>query len=1083
MSSKDLCVVCSNVVKQCHKDIRCKLCNLYVHKKCTKLKSKELKQLCKVDWICPNCCVENSGSDTDSDHENDFDINEFDFEKFDQMIFNQDRFESTVKNDDDLCYYNECSYITSSQLNSELHGKNDIFTVLNINIRSISKNFDKLTDCIKAINHGFTIIGVTETHLKDKPLEYFKLPGYEFEYVNRVGREKGGVGMYISNKVKYSLRTDLCNANSNYESCFIEIERTHGKNALVGVIYRAHTSIDNFISDMVNVLEKINKENKLMYVMGDFNIDLLKDDKDRPTHDYLDLIYSNSLIPAIYKPTRITATSATIIDNILTNCENIIKSYIITTDISDHMPTVLISNLSLHSKPTNGNKYKYKRFHNDDNIGKLKTCLSKIKWAEILDKVNVDDDYNTFISKFQDVYDECIPLKKCANKPNKEPRSPWITKGLLRSINTKNKLYKVYLSKPTENNHKKFKTYRNRLHGLIRKSKRMFYFKKFNKIKNDMRQTWKTINTVLGRTQNKRLSEKFKKDSGTTITDPVIISNEFNDFFVNVGPKLASEIHNMGKNYYDYMQSPFTKSIFMKPIVESEITKIISKFDQNKSAGHDDIGNFVIKKVVDEISSPLTEIFNLSLTTGKVPEQLKTAKVIPIYKKDDASVFSNYRPVSVLPCLSKVLERLVFNRCIEFIDNNNLLNEKQFGFRAKHSTYMAIMQLIDKVNNAVERNKTTLGVYLDLSKAFDTIDHTILLYKLEHYGFRGVVKDWFTDYLNNRKQFVSYNGTKSEHKTILCGVPQGSILGPLLFIIYINDITNTSTILDFLLFADDTTILYSSDHIVDELSVVNKELSEVNNWFKANKLSINASKTNYMIMGTPKMTSIGHDSQDEQINYDIVLDDTKLQRVTETKFLGVVIDENLSWKNHIQGISKTISRNIGVLNKIKYFIPKRILYTLYCSLVLPYLNYGILVWGCANKTYLDKLHKLQKWAVRIISNSHYRSHSRPLFHNYKILEIYDLYNVELAVFMYKYHYELLPKVFNNYFTKRSDIHDYHTRHSENYNHTRNKKVFTDHAVKTTGPILWNSIDYHVRNANTLNCFRKTIKKYYITLYN
>lgn len=205
----------------------------------------------------------------------------------------------------------------------------------------------------------------------------------------------------------------------------------------------------------------------------------------------------------------------------------------------------------------------------------------------------------------------------------------------------------------------------------------------------------------------------------------------------------------------------------MKPIVESEIIKIISKFDSNKSAGHDDIGNLVIKKVANEISHPLAVVFNLSLSTGKVPSQLKLAKVIPIFKKDDASIFSNYRPVSVLPCLSKVLERLVFNRCTEFIDNNNLLNE--FGFRAKHSTYMAIMHLVDKINTAVDQDKTTLGVYLDLSKAFDTIDHNILLYKLEHYGFRGVVNDWFTDYLQGRKQYVNYNGIKSDLKNILCG--------------------------------------------------------------------------------------------------------------------------------------------------------------------------------------------------------------------------------------------------------------------------------------------------------------------------
>ena len=343
--------------------------------------------------------------------------------------------------------------------------------------------------------------------------------------------------------------------------------------------------------------------------------------------------------------------------------------------------------------------------------------------------------------------------------------------------------------------------------------------KKFEQVKNNMRQTWKTINNVIGRAQKQTLSDQFKRNFGTIITDPTAISNEFNDFFVNVGPNLVSKIRSTGKHYYDYHSIAHKQSIFMRPIVEDEISKIINKFDKNKSAGHDGIGNLIVKGVAKEIVHPLTAISNRSLSTGKVPDSLKIAKVIPIHKKDDKEIFSNYRPVSVLPCFSKILEK-----CIEFIENNNILNAKQFGFRAHHSTYMAIMQLVDKINNAVEKNETTIGVHLDLLKAFDTIDHDILLHKLDYYGFRGIVLDWLRDYLSNKTQYVSYNDNKFDLKTILCGVPQGSILGPLLFILYINDITNTSTLLDFLLFADDTTILYSSSDIVSKIPVINREL-------------------------------------------------------------------------------------------------------------------------------------------------------------------------------------------------------------------------------------------------------------------
>ena len=573
---------------------------------------------------------------------------------------------------------------------------------------------------------------------------------------------------------------------------------------------------------------------------------------------------------------------------------------------------------------------------------------------------------------------------------------------------------------------------------------------------------------------------------------------------MTLGQSLASKIQHTGKNYFDYLIKPTQTCIFTKPIVPEEIVKIIGKFNPNKSPGHDNITNMVVKKVAPEISKPLCMIFNCSFNTGVVPEQLKIAKVIPIYKKENAEVLSNYRPVSVLPCFAKILERLMFNRCMDYIDKNDILNEKQFGFRSNHSTNMAIIELVDKVTKAVEKNESTLGIFLDLSKAFDTIDHDILLYKLEYYGFRGIVLDWFISYLKNRKQFVRYQSCDSEYKNIKCGVPQGSILGPLLFILYVNDITTTTSLLEIILFADDTTLLYSHPDISSKVNLINNELREISNWFKANKLSVNASKTNYMMLGTSHMTNkyidvnepCDGDVVDSTTNIvfqnkekitkhkvNVILDNVSLERVNSTKFLGVIIDENLTWKNHIDTVSKTISRNIGMLTKMKHYVPGYILYSLYCTLVVPYINYGILIWGNTCKTYLDKIFKLQKWAIRTISLEHYRSHTGPLFEKHSILNVFDSFKLELGVFMYKHQTNLLPKTFSNYFIKHNQVHKYPTRNAEDYSVHRTKKMFADRSIRITGPTLWNSLDTKIKHCKSTKHLRNEFKSSLISKYN
>ena len=767
------------------------------------------------------------------------------------------------------------------------------------------------------------------------------------------------------------------------------------------------------------LLSKVMHNDKPVYLMGDFNINLLNEDVHTLTNDFLNIMSSYSLYPSITKPTRITSTSATLIDNIFTNSNSFQTSGIIIADVSDHLPVFITTDLKLYRNETDQIETEVRQLK-DQNIQYFKSELSKVNWEVECSGEDVNQSYRNFISKFDYLYDKCCPKStKKVNQHKDKMRSPWLSYRLLKCIRRKNRLYRSFIRKPTEANKEAYKKYRNRLNTTLRLAKQTYFSNILEKERNNMRNTWKILNSIIRPNNHKKCSEKFVSGN-ETYTCPNEIASKFNQYFANLGPTLASTIHHTGKNFSSYLQNSSNETCFFKPTNEHEILKIIKKLGSRKSAGRDNIKADLIKCVANEIVKPLAIIFNMSLSNGIVPDELKIAKVVPIYKKENPEIFGNYRPVSVLPCISKILERIVYNRSYDFLSKNELLYKKQYGFRTNHSTYMAVVDFINDVSKAIDDGMNTVGIFMDLSKAFDTIDHNILLAKLYHYGFRGVSQKWFENYLTCRKQFVSYNSGKSGNEDIKCGVPQGSILGPLLFILYMNDICYTSKLLKTILFADDTTCFYSHKN-VKTCETVNSELKEVCNWFKANKLSLNAKKTNLMFLGTR------FQSKNIDDRFDIYLDGCKLSRVEEAKFLGITIDENLSWKKQIDNVCKLCARNSGVLNKVKRFLPEQALYKLYCSLILPYLNYGLLLWENANKTYLNKVNKLQKRALRTISNSSYLSPSKPLFERYNALNIFDMNDKEAGIFMYKYNNNMLPHSFDGLFTEHQSNHSYNTR--------------------------------------------------------
>jgi hypothetical protein len=366
----------------------------------------------------------------------------------------------------------------------------------------------------------------------------------------------------------------------------------------------------------------------------------------------------------------------------------------------------------------------------------------------------------------------------------------------------------------------------------------------------------------------------------------------------------------------------------------------------------------------------------------------------------------------------------------------------------------------------------SLGIFFDLSKAFDTVNHKILIKKLEYYGFRGVCNSWFLDYLSSRSQYVYFKGQKSVALDVTCSVPQGSILGPLLFLLYINDLSMTSSVFKFILFADDTNVFLSHHSLGHLFDIANNELSLIEQWFKANRLFLNIDKTNFILFHTKKKI-------DPDVNRSLLINDVPITQTNSSKFLGIIVDSHLTWKDHISTIVKKIAKNIGVLHRIKHCLPKSILLNLYYTLIFPYLSYCNISWGSNYPSRLKPLIILQKRAIRLICGVHWRSSSAPLYLSHMLLSLLNINKFQICLFMHRYHQRLLPHTFNNYFTTGSKLHDHATRHASCYRSEYARLKIKQFSIKYLGPKIWNGLPVHISTLKSTSLFKNRLKKFLI----
>ena len=487
-----------------------------------------------------------------------------------------------------------------------------------------------------------------------------------------------------------------------------------------------------------------------VFILGDMNIDFLKYNIHANTEQYLDMLYLDNLIPVITKPTRISDLSSTLIDHIYTNVSiQKVVSGIALVDISDHLPTFSLYNTSIcRSKKTiylrDFSQFDQKRYVND---------LNKVNWSGMFNtQKNLHEITDACINTVTQIIDKHAPMKQASQSMMKQLSKPWFSNGLIKSIKVKQKLYHTHFLSKDPFKISIYKSYSNALNKLKTKAKNNYYNQQFLQCKNNLKTTWKLIGTLIKRKSKGHIHPTRIKRNNKMFTNPSDIAEQFNQHFINVGPNLANLIPSTNDDPTKYITNSPTSSFFMSPVTEEYVCQLFSELNVNKSSL--DISNKMIKLASRALSIPFAYIFNQSISTGIVPNALKIFKVTPVYKKGVMTDPNNYRPIATLSPFSKTLERIIYDQLSSFLEKHNILNKDQFGFRKGHSTEQAILEITDNMKTFIDDGLITCAVFIDFSKAFDTVNHKILLAKLSKYGIRGHSLECFNSYLTNRRQFV-----------------------------------------------------------------------------------------------------------------------------------------------------------------------------------------------------------------------------------------------------------------------------------------------------------------------------------------
>lgn len=854
--------------------------------------------------------------------------------------------------------------------------------ICHINAQSAKSNFAKLKLYIQETK--FDVFSVSETWYTNlDTVNCCEIQGYNILRNDRSWtvndnsgniKRGGGVCTYIKDDLNIiDTEVKIHNrSNNNVESQWLELSLPHQRRIIIGSIYRPPDgSVLAFTEYLIEVIDNLDGGKKQdIFILGDFNINY--SDKFSAAMKHLKNFESlTQMKQLIETPTRYENT----LDLIYSNSDCIMNSGVINLQLADHLGIFLTRKKMKSFKPKVS--FVGRSYINYDRDGFIDSLVGH-DWDEFYKSKDPDICYNIILKFVTDQLDDICPITP---KTIKSTGDPWITKDLLELFYDKERYLRAKRKDKSQTSREDFKKAKKECKKALN-SAHYEYLQC-----TDTTKFWKRASHLFSSNKKETLYLIDKTDNTEIPTEKAC---EFiNNYFSNIGINLARNLNDP----WEFTGKATNIQIGNLTITPKEVARVIGNIDINKSSGIDNISSRIWKDVFCGLPEQTLYMFQQSINSKKFPESWKIATVIPLQKSGDKSDVNNLRPVSLLPLPGKMMESLVHKHLYSFLEANNLLSEKQGGFRKNHSTMDTVSEFTDDIFLGINEGLKTVAVFIDLRKAFDTVNHTILTSKLKYIGL-ALFEPWINDYLSSRIQCTFANNTLSTKTKVVCGVPQGSILGPLLFLIYINDMEEITKELKVRLYADDTVIYLTHKDAQFAASVVQKALIDVYKWCCMNKLTINIKKTKSMLFSTSqgiKRTNLN----------DILLEGIKIDEVKHYNYLGIALDNKLTFDLHCKNMYKNAQHKIYILSKIRKFLNTEQALIIYRSKVLPYMDYGDILIHDSNTSLLNKLQRLQNRALKVIFKAPARTSTSDLHWNAKVPYLYYRRIAHLRNFMYK----------------------------------------------------------------------------------